>query len=106
MRVLRPGGKLLVTAPFLLPFHGHSGGSQSHGAYPDHWRFTHQGLPLLFPGLREIEMHCLDGPIEARLRLLRLDPLRGWPLVRGLLDRLDPRTPGRFSTRHLLFGRR
>jgi SAM-dependent methyltransferase len=39
-RVLRPGGLLLVTSPFLWPWHGTD-------EYQDYWRFTHQGWQLL-----------------------------------------------------------
>jgi SAM-dependent methyltransferase len=42
-RLLQPGGSLYVSVPFAWKFHG----------YPsDYWRFTHEGVRLLFPGLR------------------------------------------------------
>ena len=41
-RLLRPGGKAVISVPFAWPFHG----------YPsDYWRFTHEGVLKLFPGL-------------------------------------------------------
>lgn len=41
-RLLRPDGKLVVSVPFAWQFHG----------YPsDYWRFTHEGVKQLFPGL-------------------------------------------------------
>lgn len=39
-RVLKPGGLLLASTPFLWPFHGTDD-------YPDYWRFTDQGWRLL-----------------------------------------------------------
>ncbi len=39
-RVLRPGGRLLVTSPFIWVWHGIAD-------YADYWRFTHQGWALL-----------------------------------------------------------
>lgn len=39
-RVLKPGGLLFITAPFLWPWHGTS-------AYDDYWRFTDAGWKLL-----------------------------------------------------------
>lgn len=39
-RVLRPGGLLLVTSPFLWPWHGTA-------SYPDYWRFTDQAWARL-----------------------------------------------------------
>ena len=40
-RVLKPGGRLLVTSPMVWPWHG------IEGEYPDYWRFTHQAWELL-----------------------------------------------------------
>jgi SAM-dependent methyltransferase len=41
-RLLKPGGKVVVCAPFAWKFHG----------YPsDYWRFTHEGIKKLFPQL-------------------------------------------------------
>lgn len=41
-RLLRPGGRVCISAPFAWKFHG----------YPsDYWRFTHEGIRLLFPGI-------------------------------------------------------
>ncbi len=41
-RLLAPGGSVVVSVPFAWRFHG----------YPsDYWRFTHEGVRRLFPGL-------------------------------------------------------
>ena len=41
-RLLKPGGKICISAPFSWKFHG----------YPcDYWRFTHEGIRKLFPRL-------------------------------------------------------
>lgn len=41
-RLLAPGGTLYVSVPYAWKFHG----------YPsDYWRFTHEGVKQLFPGL-------------------------------------------------------
>jgi hypothetical protein len=41
-RLLRPSGKVCLSAPFAWKFHG----------YPsDYWRFTQEGVKALFPGL-------------------------------------------------------
>jgi SAM-dependent methyltransferase len=102
VRVLKPGGRLLVTAPFLGAFHGKGGDSADHEHYPDYWRFTHQGLALMFGGLSKAEVFAVDGPIEFRLRYLRLvNWVDRWPL-RQLLDRFDTPRLGKSTTRHIL----
>ena len=41
-KLLQPGGKLCLAVPFVYQFH----------AYPsDYWRFTHEGVKILFPRL-------------------------------------------------------
>ncbi len=42
-QLLLPGGKLCIAVPFAFQFH----------AYPsDYWRFTHEGIKILFPRLQ------------------------------------------------------
>ena len=106
-RILRPGGRLFLTVPFLTGYHGkrvdeHNG---SHGAFPDYWRFTHQGLERMFSDLEDLCVLPFDGPIEFRLRstpLVRF--VDKWPL-RVLLDRYDRPIPGKTTTRHVVTGR-
>ena len=103
-RVLRPGGRLLLTVPFLGAFHGKSGLTPGHEDYPDYWRFTHQGLQLMFRDLAKVEVIPVDGPVEFRLRYLRLvNWVDRWPL-RQLLDRFDKPRLGKSTTRHIVLG--
>lgn len=58
MRVLKPGGSVLVTVPF----------RQSYHACPqDFWRFTHEGLEALFAqlGAGSVRIEVYGGPISA-----------------------------------------
>lgn len=105
-RVMRGGGVLLLTVPFLAQYHGKGGASHSHEQYPDYWRFTHQGLQLLFNDFQELEVLPLDGPIEFRLKQIYLTRwINFWP-IRYLIDKLDRPRLGKSTTRHLVFGRK
>jgi SAM-dependent methyltransferase len=106
-RILRPGGALFLTVPFLHPYHGHEKSkSGSHNEFPDYWRFTHQGLQMLFASLHELDVVPLNGPIEFRLRYT---PLLRWidkTPIRQLVDAIERPSAGRASTRHMVTGRR
>jgi len=103
MRILKPGGQLLLTAPFLSQYHGKGSTSQGHEEYPDYWRFTHEGLRRLFAGMHEIEVIPLDGPVEFRMKQFFLSSFLGNSCVRWLLDCIDRPEIGRATTRHLVF---
>jgi len=47
-RVLKRGGLLLVTSPYLWPEHG------IEGEYKDYWRFTRHGWELLLSGFSDV----------------------------------------------------
>jgi len=93
-RVLRPGGWLLLTLPFLEPYHA------APGYYEDYWRFTRAGIQRLLSGFRSVQIERYGGvpyllataylPAGLRALLLR------WPLA-PLFWRLDRRW-GRTST--------
>ena len=49
VRLLAPGGQVVISAPFAWKFHG----------YPsDYWRFTHEGIKQLFPMLAFDDEQC------------------------------------------------
>jgi len=58
-RVLRPGGLLLVTSPFLWPWHGTD-------AYKDYWRFTHQGWAVLLQAFEQVDIVPCEWTPEAK----------------------------------------
>lgn len=77
-RIMKVGGYLWAEIPFVQPYHPYKGYEESHGLLPknvdsfkndedhggDYWRFTPQGLCLLFPNLRVIQMMLVaDGGI-------------------------------------------
>lgn len=106
VRVLKPGGRLLLSVPFLTGYHGKPGDRHNprHDAFPDFWRFTHEGLALMFRELHGVEIVPVDGPLELRLQFLKFGALLDGKLFRSVLDRLDRPRPGKAASRHLLFG--
>ena len=105
-RVLRPGGTLFLTVPFLTQYHGKNGSSAKHSEYPDFWRFTHQGLQILFENFQELEVIPLDGPIEFRLKQFYFTPLLDTRFIRQLIDLIDQPKIGKATTRHLVIGKK
>lgn len=105
LRILKPGGRLLLTVPFMTGYHG-KGDTPDHAGYPDFWRFTHQGLDALFSDLEGLSISPVAGPIETRLRFMRLDRLVDASPLRSLLDRFDRPRLGRLTNRHIVTGRK
>jgi SAM-dependent methyltransferase len=64
-RLLAPGGQIYLSVPFAWKFHG----------YPsDYWRFTHEGVKKLFPGLQfDGELDDLSTPRQGERRALDED---------------------------------
>jgi SAM-dependent methyltransferase len=58
-RVLKPGGLLLVTSPFLWPTH------QTED-YKDYWRFARQGWELLLSAFVEVQITACALTVEAQ----------------------------------------
>jgi SAM-dependent methyltransferase len=82
-RVLRPGGKALITVPFLFPF---------HASPQDYFRYTHQGVAELAAAsgfrLVEVDGQCPLAQMvitTVNMKLVeRLGGLRKFPPVRPL----------------------
>lgn len=60
-RLLKPGGLVYVSVPFMTPYHSAPG---------DYYRWTKQGLPELFPGYQVLEVDGRDGPASGLAYLL------------------------------------
>lgn len=65
-RVLSPGGMCMIYVPFLYYFHAEK------GYYGDYWRFTKDGLALMFKKFSKVEIQPVRGAIGT---LVRLTPL-------------------------------
>ncbi|MBU2575476.1 methyltransferase domain-containing protein [Patescibacteria group bacterium] len=61
-RVLKPGGMVYISAPFIIPFH-----SSPH----DYYRWTDSGLRELLKDFQEAELGILIGPTNALTYILR-----------------------------------
>jgi SAM-dependent methyltransferase len=53
-RILKPGGRLYISSPWVYPFHG-----------GDNYRFSHEGLQLLCRHFDSVDVGTLNGPFHA-----------------------------------------
>ncbi len=113
-RILKPGGVCLLSTPFMTSYHGktkfQANGpvviANDHASYADYWRFTHEGLWFLFKqaGFSSIEILPVNGPISARLDLLKLGKvLEVLPFLGKLVEKLEQPRLGKLTTRHFVF---
>lgn len=107
-RVLKPGGVLLLTTPFLLGYHGKTKrpgaiDSHSHSEYPDFWRFTHEGLFHLFKPFASTKIEVLNGPVEVGLMVFNLSSLLHVPIIRSIVDKVDRPMLSKQTSRHLVW---
>jgi len=95
-RVLRKGGQLLLTTPFMVGYHGKA------GEYGDFYRYTDEGLRYLLRQFRCIEVwpkggalyrRLLTSPLPDALRELVLRNLVTMVLLNALDRRLPTRSP-------------
>ena len=106
-RTLKPGGKVFFTTPFLLGYHGKTKKQDSikhdHDEYPDYFRFTHQGLELLFKDFSEVNIEVLNGPVEMLMTNARLFKLLKYKMIRKVVDIIDFPKVTKQTTRHLVY---
>lgn len=120
-RILRPGGILIVAVPFLVSYHGKRKvperrvfdrilpriNDDGHNGYGDYWRFTHEGLGLLFSnaGFNNVDIWPIDGRLVTRLHLLGIyDLLTSYIPFRSIVSYLDSPRLGRSTTMHFVRG--
>ena len=97
---------MFLTVPFLTGYHGKNIGilDHSHENFPDFWRFTHEGLKLMFKDYSHIEIIPIDGPLEVRLKYLKLDKLlENSTFFRKFIDKIDKPRLGKATSRHLVY---
>lgn len=118
-RILRPGGIAIAAVPFLFTYHGKTNRcrnpvssrddpinwNNAHNSYADYWRFTHEGLGLLFSeaGFERVDVYPVDGRLLSRLALVGVLPkLDGIPGLLRFLGRFDRPRLGRATTMHFV----
>jgi ubiquinone/menaquinone biosynthesis C-methylase UbiE len=106
-RVLKSNGTLLLTTPFLLPYHGKSSslGNFSHETYPDFWRFTHQGLELLFRRFKQVKIIPFSNTTGYYAnQIFKFDKisLLNTKFVQQLINKIKIPRPGCATYRHLV----
>ena len=90
-RLLKPGGRAHLYAPFLFQYH-----APEDLSFQDNYRFSRDGLAYLLRGFADVEMQPVRGRYSTAVNLLpswkkRVEPRFGRSLGR-LLDRwADPR---------------
>lgn len=90
-RILRPGGKLLLSVPFAWPYHG-------GGEVRDYYRFSEDAIKFFFKDFQRIEIVRMGGTALTILHFIPFDWIRKplWPIGRWV-DRAIPArhtTPG------------
>lgn len=82
-RVLSKGGMCMVYVPFLYYFHAEK------GYYGDYWRFTKEGLALMFKKFRTVEIQPVRGAIGTLVRLTPLGRFRFLEHLAYYADRIS-----------------
>lgn len=114
-RILKPGGIAIVSVPFLISYHGKSkrlenpvvdvNVDSSNATYGDFWRFTHEGLAMVFSeaGFTRVDVYPSEGRILTRLLMLGLYfKLVRIPGLMNLIARIDHPRLGRATTMHFV----
>jgi SAM-dependent methyltransferase len=100
-RVLRPGGVMLLTVPFMLGYHG------KIGDYDDFFRFTDDGLYLLLREFKSVRVEPKGGLTYRVLATLVPDRLSNRlfnsPAAMRLINALDKRRPTRSPAGWIVF---
>jgi SAM-dependent methyltransferase len=74
-RVLRPGGRLFVTAPFFWPEHGRD------GLYRDYWRFTKDGWESLLSDFTSVDIQAIAWTREGEWLYHMMRQHEAWGLA-------------------------
>lgn len=97
-RVLKPGGKVLVSIPFIWPYHAAS-------RYKDYWRFSEDGLRVLFNKFSKIEIVKAGGYLSALVNFIpsftKID--RIFRLIANFLDGIILKTKRTTTPSYFIF---
>ena len=101
-RVLKPGGYMLGVIPFIHPYHARKDG------YRDYWRFSKDGIAVLFKDFKELEIIKIGRYFRAAIGFLPflwrirkfLEP------VAYILDRLLIKESRNTTAGYIIFGKK
>ena len=96
-RVLKPRGRLYCSVPFLHPYHGSD-------TLADYWRFTHEGLDLMFSEFAHVDVVRTGGALFV-IKAFTPPPLDRWLFsapVMPLVNAVDKLSLGRHATNSFL----
>ena len=101
-RVLMPGGLFLGTFPFLVSYYAVKSGIDP---YPDYWRFTHEGLRMLFKDFRRVEIKPIDGGVTVRYKFLfpMFNKMTHFTWFNRILEWLDRKIGSYATTSFIVF---
>ena len=115
-RILKPGGKLLISTPFMYTYHGKSENYHkseinkialykdfAHNNYPDFRRYTHEGLASLCfdSGFAKCSIYPQDGWLISRLEVIGIyHMIRKINIINMLINYFDKPRIGRMTTMH------
>lgn len=118
-RILRPGGIAIVSVPFFISYHGKAHSMDNpvfargtpvpvdprHEYYSDFWRFTHEGLALLFSDadFSRVDIFPVDGRLISRMQITGLYQVASRiPGLIPLLAKFDRPRLGKMTSMHFV----
>jgi len=102
LRVLKPGGYMLGIVPFFHPYHARKDG------YRDYWRFSKDGIEIIFSGFKNIEIFKIGRYFRAAIGFLPFlwrfkKPLEFFAYI---LDRIFIKDSRNTTAGYIIFARR
>ncbi|MEK7531788.1 MAG: methyltransferase domain-containing protein [Patescibacteria group bacterium] len=98
LRVLKPGGKILLYIPFLYYYHA------ERGYYKDYWRFSLDACKLLMKPFIHTEFVSVRGALETVLNLIPGGKTKILVSCARILDRVFKKTESLQTSGYYMYG--